>query len=84
MVEGSTLGPLFYINDLSKYLGECKVSSFVIDTPLFYSWESYIDIIQSLQIDLDGVKERLQLNKLTLNVRRKQNLWETVLTSSWH
>ena len=69
--QGSILGPLLfivYINDLSVYLNECRVSLYADDTALYATSESYIDLMLALRIDMATVTEWLKLNKLTLNV----------------
>ena len=71
--QGSVLGPLLfiiYINDLSVYLNECKVSLYAEDTALHASSVSYIDLMLAFRIDIATVTEWLKLKRLTLTVNK--------------
>ena len=55
--QGSILEPLLfiiYVNDIGKYLTESSVNLYADDTTVYVSSESYIDLILSLQIDLEN------------------------------
>ncbi len=74
---GSIRGPLLfiiYINDLSVYLNECKVTLYA-DTALYAASSSYIDLMLSLRIDMSSISRWLKMNKLTLNVNQADDFW---------
>ena len=67
--QGSILGPLLfiiYINDLDKYLHECKVNFYADDTALYTEANSYVELMLNLRLELSIVSEWLKANKLTL------------------
>ena len=71
--QGSILGPLVflvYINDQSKYLGECRTSLYTDNTAVYYSSSSYVDVMLALRIEADNLTQWLRVNKLTLNVAK--------------
>ena len=71
--QGSILGPmlfLVYVNDLSRYLGECKTSLYADDTTVYCSSHSYVDIVLALRIEASNIIQWLRANKLTLNVSK--------------
>ena len=71
--QGSILGPLLfilYINDLEKYLNDCKINLYADDTALYSSSTSYIELMLNLRLELSIVSEWLKANKLTLNVKK--------------
>ena len=59
-----------YINDLGKYLPDCKVNLYSNYTALYIHNPSYIDLILSLHIELATVDQWLKANRLTLNVKK--------------
>ncbi len=71
--QGSILGPLLfilYINNLEKYLNDCKINLYADDTALYSSSTSYINLMLNLHLELSIVAEWLKANKLTLNVKK--------------
>ncbi len=67
------MGPLLFsvhINDLSKYLPDCKVNLYADDTALYVHNTCYIDLMLSLRIELSTVDQWLKANRLTLNVKK--------------
>ena len=71
--QGSILGPmlfLVYVNDLYRYLGECKTSLYADDTAVYCLSESFVDIVLSLRIEASNIVQWLRANKLTLNVSK--------------
>ena len=71
--QGSILGPLLfilYLNDLTDYINECKVSLYADDTAMYASSNSYIDLMLTLLLELAVVSEWLAANKLTLNITK--------------
>ncbi len=71
--QGSILGPLLfiiYINDLYKYITDCKLNLYADDTALYTSNHSYIDLILSLRIEMATLSQWMLANKLTLNVKK--------------
>ena len=71
--QGSILGPLLfiiYVNDITKYISESKVSRYVDDMSLYTSSQYYINIILNLRIDIEAVYQWLRANKLSINVKK--------------
>ena len=71
--QGSILGPLLfiiYINDLSKYITDCRLNLYADDTALYNSNKSYIDLMLSLRIEMSTLSQWMLANKLTLNVKK--------------
>ena len=75
--HGSCLGPLLfliYINDLPFSLKKGNVTMYADDTTISYSSTSLEDINQTLNSELNHLKQWLQGNKLSLNVLKTQAL----------
>ena len=75
--QGSCLGPLLfliYINDLPFSLNKGRVTMYADDTSISYSSSSLADINQTLNSELNELKQWLQGNKLSLNVLKTQAL----------
>ncbi len=71
--QGSILGLMLflaYVNDLSRYLGDCRTSLYADDTAVYCSSNSYVEIILSLRIEASNIIQWLRANKLTLNVSK--------------
>ena len=71
--QGSILGPLMfimYINDLSTYLSDSKVSLYADDTALYTSSSSQIELVLNLRLEISVVDEWLKANRLTLNTKK--------------
>ena len=59
-----------YINDLPEYIDQADISLYADDTAILVSSASYIDIVPSLRIELELIKQWLYLNELMLNVKK--------------
>ena len=73
--QGSVLGPLFfliYINDLQGALGNCHFKLYANDTVLYWSDITAADAGQHLQQSLNKFSAWCQVNKLTVNTKKKQ------------
>ena len=71
--QGSVCGPLlflFYINDISKVLKNCKVSLYADDTVLYYSAKDMQNVISSIQSDLTRLNMWCNKNRLTINCKK--------------
>ena len=71
--QGSILGPLLFvidINDLAKYIIECKLNLYADDTTLYNASPSYVDLMLSLRLEMTTLIEWMLANKLTLNVKK--------------
>lgn len=68
--QGSVLGPLLfivYINDIPKLLQKSFVSLFADDTLLSVSGDNFVDVVDTLNKELDILYNWLCANKLKLN-----------------
>ena len=77
MPQGSILGLLLfiiYINDLDKYLNECRVNLYADDTALYTEASSYVEFMLNLRLQLSVVSEWLRANKLTLNTKKPKHV----------
>ena len=73
--QGSCLGPLLfliYINDLPFSLKKGKVTMYADDTSIYYSSRNMEAINQTLNSELDHMRQWLQGNNLSLNVLKTQ------------
>ena len=73
MPQGSILGPLLfllYINDLSSVSEYCYSVLFADDTNVFISGENVNVLCSTLNEELEGIREWLCCNKLSLNVSK--------------
>ena len=65
---------LIYINDLPYSIKKGKVTMYANDTSISYSSRNMEDINQTLNSELDHLKQWLQGNKLSLNGLKTQAL----------
>ena len=75
--QGSCLGPLLLlicINDLLLSLKFGEVNMYADDTSISYSSDSVANINDSINEDLDHLKNWLESNKLSLNVAKTQSM----------
>ena len=75
--QGSCLGPLLFlisINDLPLSLKFREVNMYADDTTISYSSDSVTNIYDSVNEDLDHLKNWLESNKLSLNVAKTQSM----------
>ena len=73
--QGSVLGPLLfllYINDLNQDIEFCKVHHFADDTNLLYLDKSIKKLNKLVNIDLKGLVNWLNSNKMSLNVKKTE------------
>ena len=73
--QGSCLGPLLfliYINDLPFALKNSEVTMYADDTRISYSSKNIDELNETLNSDLDSLKQWLEGNKLSLNVIKTQ------------
>ena len=73
--QGSCLGPLLfliYINDLPFALKNSEVTMYADDTSISYSSKNIEELNETLNSDLDSLKQWLEGNKLSLNVIKTQ------------
>lgn len=71
--QGSVLGPkLFnlYINDIFNASQDLKLILFADDTSIFYSSESYNELISVVNRELKVIKKWMDINKLSLNIEK--------------
>ena len=73
--QGSCHGPLLflmYINDLPFSLKNSGVTMYADDTSISYSSKNIDELNETLNSDLDSLKQLLEGNKLSLNVIKTQ------------
>ena len=79
--QGSILGPLLfliYINDLVSVCQHTMPILFADDTNLFINGDNLLQMVQTLNAELDDISNWLKANKLFLNVKKTHYM---ILTS---
>ena len=80
--QGSILGPLLfviYINDLVSVCQHTMPILFADDTNLFINGDNLLQMVQTLNAELDNISNWLKANKLSLNVKNPHYM---ILTSN--
>ena len=75
--QGSILGYflfIIYINDLPNTSNLLKTFLFADDTSLFYSHKDPNQLIRVMNCELSKISEWLELNKLSLNIAKRNNI----------
>ena len=75
---------IMYINDLSSYLSESKVSLYADETALYTSSSSQIELVLNLRLEISIVDEWLKANRLTLNTKKTKYVIFGTRTSLEH
>ena len=73
--QGSVLGPLLfllYINDLNQTIKFCTVHHFADDTSLLYLGKSIKKLNELVNIDLQGLVNWPNSNKMSRNVKKTE------------
>jgi len=71
--QGSVLGPILfnlYINDIKSLARTNEINLFADDTSLFISAKTYIDMNEKANLVLVKLSQWLNINKLTLNIKK--------------
>lgn len=73
--QGTVLGPLLfilYINDIVKYVKNCKICMFADDMMLYVSGSDIHKMIETINKDLDTLYSWLSDNSLCLNINKSK------------
>lgn len=75
--QGTVLGPILfiiYINDLLAYKSSGTILSYADDTVILYNDENWSNLKNKVSQDLKGIKDWLDINLLTMNVKKTKFL----------
>ena len=73
VLQGSVLGPLFYIiyaNDLKNIVKNCKIVMYPDDTVIYISGKDFDLAVRKLQRNIDSLSQWCNRNSIMANVEK--------------
>ena len=79
--QGSILGPLLfllYVNDIYNVSSVLFTLLFADDTNVFVQGKNIVNLVRTMNEELCKLSDWMDVNKLSLNVKKKLNVWFSV------